>query len=168
MITKQVDDLTRRERKAKIQKIRELPAKLEETVKGLNDSQLDTPYRDGGWTVRQVVHHLGDSHMNAFLRFKWMLTEDFPKIKTYDQDVWAASPEYKLPIEPSLVLICGLHARWAAMLESISDHDWIARTADHPENGIVTLDKMLDIYSNHGEKHCGHIMGLPAKGGLAR
>lgn len=153
------------ERKAKIQKIRELPNKLEEAVRGLNDTQLDTPYRDGGWTVRQVVHHVGDSHMNAFLRFKWMLTENFPKIKTYDQDVWATTSEYKLPIDASLVLLRGLHERWAALLESISENDWTTRTADHPENGIVTLDRMLDIYSNHGEKHCGHIWGLRTKMG---
>ena len=154
---------TMQERKAKIQKIRELPVKLEEAVKGLNDAQLDTPYRDGGWTVRQVVHHVGDSHMNAFLRFKWMLMENFPKIKTYDQDVWATSSEYKLPVNASLTLIRGLHERWVTMLEAISESDWTARTADHPENGIVTLDRMLDIYSNHGEKHCGHIWGLRKK-----
>ncbi len=154
---------TMQERKGKIQKIRELPVKLYEAVSGLNDVQLDTPYRDGGWTVRQVVHHVGDSHMNAFLRFKWMLMENFPKIKTYDQDAWATSPEYKLPLTASLTLIRGLHERWSAMLESISESDWTTRTADHPENGIVTLDKMLDIYSNHGEKHCGHIWGLRKK-----
>jgi hypothetical protein len=148
------------ERKAKIQKIRELPDKLEEAVKGLNDAQLDTPYRDGGWTVRQVVHHLGDSHMNSFLRFKWMLTEDTPTIKTYDQDEWAKSPEYALPIAPSMKLIRGLHERWVVMLEAISEKDWISRTANHPENGVVTLEKMLDIYAKHGEKHCGHIWGL--------
>ena len=89
--------------------------------------------------------------------------EDFPKIKTYDQDKWATSTEYTLPLEGSLRLLRGLHTRWAAMLESISERDWTARTADHPENGIVTLDKMLTIYSNHGEKHCGHIKGLRDK-----
>jgi len=151
------------ERKQMIQKIKDLPDKLETVVKGLNDKQLDTPYRDGGWTVRQVVHHLGDSHMNAFLRFKFMLMEDFPKIKTYDQDKWATSTEYALPLDASLTLIRGLHARWASMLESVSEHDWETRKADHPENGIVTLDRMLQIYSNHGEKHCGHIKGLRDK-----
>lgn len=156
---------TMTERKAKIQKIHELPAKLEEAVKGLSNTQLDTPYRDGGWTVRQVVHHVGDSHMNAFLRCKWMLTENFPKIKTYDQDVWATTPEYTLPVDASLILIRGLHERWVALLESITEKDWTARTADHPENGIVTLDRMLDIYSAHGEKHCGHIWGLRNKMG---
>jgi uncharacterized damage-inducible protein DinB len=151
---------TTEERKAKIQKIRDLPSKLEEAIRGLNDSQLDTPYREGGWTVRQVVHHLADSHMNAFLRFKWMLNENFPKIKTYNQDQWATSPEYGLPVDSALQLIRGLQFRWAALLDTVSDHEWETRTADHPENGIVTLDRMLEIYSNHGEKHCGHIWGL--------
>jgi hypothetical protein len=151
---------TMEERKAKIEKIRELPQKLTEAVQGLNDAQLDTPYRDGGWTVRQVVHHVADSHMNSFLRFKWMLTEKFPKIKTYNQDLWATSPEYALPIDSTLLLIRGLHERWVVLLNSIPESDWTTRTADHPENGIVTLDRMLDIYSGHGEKHCGHIWGL--------
>lgn len=151
------------ERKQMIQKMRELPDKLEAVVKGLNDQQLDTPYRDGGWTVRQVVHHVADSHMNAFLRFKFMLMEDFPKIKTYDQDTWALSSEYSLPLNASLMLIRGLHVRWTAMLESVSEHDWTTRKADHPENGIVTMDRMLQIYSGHGEKHCGHIKGLRDK-----
>lgn len=151
---------TMEERKMMIQKIKSLPGILDSMVEGLSDAQLDTPYRDGGWTVRQVVHHLADSHMNAFLRFKFMLLEDFPKIKTYNQDTWALSTEYALPLEPSLTLLRGLHARWAAMLESVSEQDWTTRTADHPENGVVTMDRMLQIYSNHGEKHCGHIMGL--------
>jgi hypothetical protein len=155
--------LTMDERKLMIQKIKDLPAKLELVLKELNDQQLDTPYRDGGWTVRQVVHHLADSHMNAFLRFKFMLMEDFPKIKTYNQDIWAKSTEYALPLASSLTLLRGLHVRWVAMLESVSEHNWTTRTADHPENGIVTLDRMLQIYSNHGEKHCGHIKGLRDK-----
>lgn len=151
------------ERSAKIRLIGELPGALESAVKGLNDAQLDTPYRDGGWTVRQVVHHIADSHMNAFLRMKWMLTEKTPLIKTYDQDVWATTREYALPLEPSLKLIRGLHARWTAMLDSVSEKEWTERTADHPERGIVTLDAMLDIYAAHGEKHCGHILGLRKK-----
>jgi hypothetical protein len=154
---------TSTERTAKIRAIGELPDRLESAVKGLNDAQLDTPYRDGGWTVRQVVHHIADSHMNAFLRMKWMLTEKNPTIKTYDQDVWATSREYALPPAPSLSLIRGLHVRWIAMLESVSEQDWTARTANHPERGVVTLDQMLDIYSSHGEKHCGQILGLRKK-----
>lgn len=148
------------ERKQMIQKIKDLSVKLENVLKGLSDAQLDTPYRDGGWTVRQVVHHLADSHMNAFLRFKFMLMEDVPKIKTYDQDTWAKSTEYAMPLDSSLTLLRGLHARWGIMLDAVSEHDWETRKADHPENGIVTMDRMLQIYSGHGEKHCGHIMGL--------
>ncbi len=151
------------ERSAKIRMISDLPDRLDSAVKGLNDAQLDTPYRDGGWTVRQVVHHIADSHMNAFLRMKWMLIENNPTIKTYDQDVWAQSREYRLPLSPSLSLIRGLHARWTAMLDAVSEQDWTVRIADHPERGVVTLDHMLDIYSSHGEKHCGHIMGLRNK-----
>ncbi|MEI7906100.1 MAG: putative metal-dependent hydrolase [Bacteroidota bacterium] len=150
---------TMEERKKMIQKIRSLPEMLEATIQGLNDAQLDTPYRDGGWTVRQVVHHICDSHMNAFLRFKWMLTEENPKIKTYNQDTWATSPEYALPVFESLHLIRGLHERWAMMLETVDEKGW-NRTAEHPENGTVTIDRMLLIYSNHGEKHCGHIQSL--------
>lgn len=151
------------ERRAMIAEIAALPNKLEEAVRGLNDAQLDTPYRDGGWTVRQVVHHLADSHMNAFLRFKWMITEQNTKIKVYDQDVWATTPEYALPVEPSLLLIRGLHSRWTAMLHSLTADEQWNRTADHPENGTVTLDRMLHIYSGHGNKHCGHIWGLRKK-----
>lgn len=153
---------TMEERKMMIQKIKSLPAILESVVDGLNDAQLDTPYRDGGWTVRQVVHHLCDSHMNAFLRFKWMLNEEHPKIKTYDQDKWATSPEYKLPVLEALHLLRGLHERWAMMLDTVPEQAW-SRTADHPESGTVTLDSMLKTYANHGEKHCGHIMGLRDK-----
>lgn len=154
---------TTQERQAMIQKIAELPQKLEEAIHGLNDRQLDTPYRDGGWTVRQVVHHLADSHMNAFLRIKWMLTEERTMIKTYDQEVWSTTPEYALPCEPSLQLLRGMHARWTALLNSITAEEQWNRTADHPESGIVTIDRMLQIYSNHGEKHCGHIWGLRKK-----
>lgn len=153
---------TMEERKMMIQKIKSLPGILDATVEGLTDAQLDTPYREGGWTVRQVVHHLCDSHMNAFLRFKWMLNEDHPKIKTYDQDVWAKSPEYKLPVLEALHLLRGLHERWAIMLDTVDEQGW-SRTADHPENGVVTMDRMLQIYANHGEKHCGQIMGLRDK-----
>ncbi|MCK9409054.1 MAG: putative metal-dependent hydrolase [Bacteroidetes bacterium] len=150
---------TMEERKMMIQKIKSLPGILDATVEGLSDAQLDTPYREGGWTVRQVVHHLCDSHMNAFLRFKWMLNENVPTIKTYDQDVWATSPEYKLPVLESLHLLRGLHERWAIMLDTIDEQGW-SRTANHPESGVVTLDKMLQTYSSHGEKHCGQILRL--------
>lgn len=152
------------ERKMMIQKIKVLPGILDATVDGLVNTQLDTPYRNGGWTVRQVVHHLCDSHMNAFLRFKWMLNEENPRIKTYEQDVWAVSPEYALPVREALHLLRGLHERWAVLLDSIDEKGW-GRTCDHPENGTITMDAMLKIYSSHGEKHCGQIMGLREKMG---
>lgn len=152
--------MTSDDRNARIRTIDALPDRLETAVRGLSDAQIDTPYRAGGWTVRQVVHHLADSHMNAFLRMKWMLTEDHPVIKTYDQDVWAQSPEYALPLASSLSLIRGLHARWTSLLASIPENDWTARTAEHPERGEVTLEQMLEIYSGHGEKHCDQIMNL--------
>lgn len=150
------------ERRLKIQKIKSLPGILEAATEGLSDTQLDTPYRDGGWTVRQVVHHLCDSHMQAFLRFKWILLENQPLIKTYNQDDWATSPEYKIHILGALALLRGLHERWAYMLEAIPEEQW-NRTAQHPDSGVLTLDSMLSTYSNHGEKHCGHIMGLREK-----
>ena len=150
------------ERKIMIQKIKSLPGILDATVEGLSDAQLDTPYRDGGWTVRQVVHHLCDSHINAFLRFKWMLMEDHPTIKPYDQDKWANSPEYKISVLEALHLLRGLHERWSVMLDSIDEEGW-HRTANHPENGVVTMESMLKTYANHGEKHCGQILGLRDK-----
>jgi hypothetical protein len=148
------------ERAAKIAKIKELPALIEKAVAGLSDQQLDTPYRDGGWTVRQVVHHLADSHMNAFVRMKLMLTEDHPTIKPYSQDSWAAQVDYTtMPTAPSLGIIRGLHERWVRLLESLPEAAW-GRTANHPERGPVTLDGMLTIYAGHGEKHVEQIMGL--------
>lgn len=147
------------ERRILITKIEMLPGILEATVAGLSDKQLDTPYRDGGWTVRQVVHHLCDSHMNAFLRFKWILNEEKPLLKTYDQDVWAVSKEYAMPIDGALALLRGLHERWYFLANSIPEESW-GRIAMHPENGEITLDRMLTIYGNHGEKHCMQIKGL--------
>ncbi len=151
-------------RTAKIAQIAACPPVLRKAVEGLSDSQLDTPYRDGGWTVRQVVHHLADSHANAYLRFRWVVTEDHPTIKTYDQDVWATLPDTMLPLEPSLKIVDGLHERWAAFLSALPDNAW-SRTATHPERGEITLDDLLDIYSEHGEKHAGQITGLRARKG---
>ena len=99
------------ERKSKIAELRAFPPILQSAIAGLNDEQLDTRYRDGGWTVRQVVHHVADSHVNAYLRFRWLVTEDNPTIKTYDQDVWAELPDSRLPLDSSLRIIDGLHDR---------------------------------------------------------
>ncbi|MBW7886746.1 MAG: putative metal-dependent hydrolase [Bacteroidetes bacterium] len=150
------------ERRLKIQKIKSLPGILEATLEGLSEAQLDTPYRDGGWTVRQVVHHLCDAHMNAFLRCKWIVVEDQPAMKTYNQDDWAVTPEYRLNIHGAVALLRGLHERWAFLLDSLTEEQW-SRSGKHPERGDVSLDSMLETYSFHGEKHCAHIMGLREK-----
>lgn len=150
------------QRKSKIADIRAFPPILKSAVSGLNDQQLDTPYRDGGWTVRQVVHHLADSHVNAYLRFRWLVTEDHPTIKTYDQDEWAKLPDSRLPLNSSLSIIDGLHERWATFLEALPDDAW-SRKGTHPEIGEVTLDKLLEIYSGHGPHHAKQITDLRAR-----
>jgi hypothetical protein len=143
-----------------INELAEFPAKLREAVAGLNDQQLDTPYREGGWTVRQVVHHLADSHMNAYLRAKLMVNENHPTLKPYDQDVWAANGEARDgAIASSLDLIDGLHRRWADFLQRLPAEAW-QRTAHHPERGQVTMSGTLETYARHGAKHIEHIMGL--------
>lgn len=152
--------MTSDERRRKIGKIRDLPPLLEGAVRGLNDAQLDTPYRQGGWTVRQVVHHLADSHMNAVVRMKLILTEEKPSLKPYDQDAWAVLPDaLKVPIGVSMEIIHGLHDRWFRLLESVAEDAW-SRAGYHPERGDVTLESMLTTYAEHGEKHVGQIMGL--------
>lgn len=152
--------LTADERHEKIARIEALPAHLEAAVRGLTDGQLDTAYREGGWTVRQVVHHLADSHMNAFVRAKLIVTENNPVLKPYSQDDWARTIDgYKLPVQSSLLIVKGLHERWVAFLKSLPADAW-SRTAQHPEMGPVTLERQLIIYSAHGDKHVGQIMGL--------
>lgn len=146
-----------------IQKIAELPTQIRETVKGLTDDQLDTPYREGGWTVRQVVHHLADSHVNGYARFRHLITEDHPTLKPYDQDQWAKLPDYyDLPLEPSFAILSGLHQRWAYMLANLEQSVW-GKSCYHPEDGELSLDDLLEAYSNHGEKHIGHINALKEK-----
>ena len=147
-----------------IQAIRDLPQQLRDAVAGLTDPQLDTPYRDGGWTVRQVVHHLGDSHANSFVRFKLALTEEWPTIKAYDEAAWARLPDSSIPIAGSLTFLDALHARWVALLEAMSEDDF-ARGFVHPENGRQTLAKALAIYSWHGHHHTAHITGLRKRQG---
>jgi hypothetical protein len=152
------------QRTAKIARIAECPAVMRGAIEGLSDEQLDTPYRDGGWTCRQVVHHLADSHMNAYLRFRWLLSEDNTTIKTYDQDVWATMPDMSLPVDSSLRIIDGLHERWTAFLSAIPESAW-SRTGMHPEHGTVTLDDLLNIYSHHGHNHAKQITDLRARQG---
>ncbi len=127
---------------------------------GLNEEQLNTPYRDGGWTVRQVVHHLADSHMNAYVRFKLALTENEPTIKPYDEAAWAETADVReSPIEVSLALLENLHARWVALLQSMSEADF-ARQFRHPQLGAVPLEKNLALYAWHGRHHVAHIASL--------
>jgi hypothetical protein len=129
-------------------------------VTGLNDGQLDTPYRDGGWTVRQVVHHVPESHMNAYIRFKLALTEDDPTIKPYDEAAWAELPDVpETPIEISLALLEALHSRWVTMLHLMSDADFLKQFR-HPERGVVTLEMNLALYAWHGKHHVAHITSL--------
>ncbi len=140
-----------------INTIKTFPGKLRNATIGLNDSQLDTPYRTGGWTIRQVVHHVADSHMNSVLRFKWALTENNPTIKPYEEADWALLPDYRMPIEPSLKLIEGLHQRWVRLLESFGEEEW-NRTFVHPDHGQTTqLKKALAIYAWHCNHHLAHV-----------
>lgn len=156
--------MTTTERKEKIARIRKLPSILMEALRGLRDDQLDTPYRKGGWTVRQVVHHLADSHMNAMIRMKLTLTEEKPPLKGYEQDKWAELPDTKLPIEHSMMILKGLHDRWTSLLEQVAEKDW-SRSGIHSESGNVTLDDLLSTYAKHGEDHVRQITGLRAERG---
>ena len=143
-----------------VEEIAETPAKLRAAVNGLSDAQLDTEYRPGGWTVRQVIHHVPDSHLNAYVRFKLALTEDDPTIKPYAEDKWAELPDSKVtPIEVSLTLLDSLHDRWIRLMRSFGPHDW-QRTFRHPDLGPMTLEKTLTLYGWHGKHHVAHITAL--------
>jgi hypothetical protein len=145
------------ERMAFIQTIRELPAILEDFVKDFTEKQWDTPYRDGGWTARQVVHHLADSHMNAYIRIKWTLTEETPLIKAYDEKRWAETPEVALHPGLSLSLLSSLHSKWVALLERIPE-EGLRRAFTHPESGKhVSIERMLALYAWHCTHHLGHL-----------
>ena len=129
------------------------PARLQATVHGLTPRQLDTPYREGGWTVRQVIHHLPDSHMNSYVRFKLALTEDEPLIKPYDEAAWARLGDTaETPVETSLVLLEALHGRWVTLLRGLTEDQW-KRNMKHPEHGLLRLDKVLALYAWHGDHH---------------
>lgn len=144
-----------------INDIAHFPLKLESLVKGLTEEQLDTPYRDGGWTVRQTVHHCGDSHVNSYIRFKWTMTEDQPTIKAYFEDRWAEIFDTKeAPIELALNFIHALHAKWVYLLKGLTDDD-LNKTFIHPESGdIVSLKKNIAIYAWHCNHHYAHIENL--------
>lgn len=151
-----------------IDALAKLPSSLRAAVKGLHEEQLDTPYRPEGWTVRQVVHHVADSHMNAYMRFKLALTEFEPTIKTYKEDLWAKLPDNKeTPIEVSLQLVEALHARWVNLLRLMEPAEF-ARTLRHPELGLLTLDRMLALYAWHSAHHTAHITSLRERNGWSQ
>ena len=137
--------------------IRELPSLAREAAKGLSDEQLDTRYREGGWSLRQVIHHLADSHANAYIRFRLILTEEHPTLKTYDQDAWAVlSDAASGPLDASLAMLSGVHERWHRLLETLDDSK-LERTAVHPETGKVSAMDLLRTYAAHGAHHIRQI-----------
>ena len=150
-------------RHAHLDTIAQLPATFRTLVIGKADGQLDTPYRPGGWTVRQVVHHVPDSHMNAYIRMKFAVTEDAPAIKAYEESVWAELPEAKTgPVDMSVALLDGLHQRWMAFLRALPPGEF-AKAYVHPELGRVTLDEAIALYSWHSRHHTAHVrLGLHA------
>lgn len=157
--------LTPDERGECIDAIAETPAHLSAAIAGLTPAQLDTPYRPGGWTVRQVVHHLPDSHMNSYVRFKLALTEDEPAIKTYDENLWAQLADSRdTPIETSLALLENLHKRWVLLLRSLKPQDW-ARRFQHPDWGRESVEFLLAQYAWHGRHHVAHITALRDRNG---
>lgn len=140
-----------------IAEVESFPARFRSAVAPLTEAQLETPYRSGGWTIRQVVHHVADSHLNAYVRFKLALTEDVPTIKPYDEKRWANLPDTAVvPVEVSLHLLSALHTRWAALLRALSPTDF-DRTFQHPEHGPMRLDRTLGMYVWHGNHHLAHI-----------
>jgi hypothetical protein len=148
-----------------LSEVEQTPVKLRAAVKGLSDQQFDSPYRPEGWTVRQVVHHVPDSHMNAYVRFKLALTEDEPTIKPYAEDRWAQLADTKTtPVEVSLAMMDLLHARWNLLLRSLKPEDW-KRSYRHPEMGLVELQQALALYAWHGRHHVAHITSLRERNG---
>jgi uncharacterized damage-inducible protein DinB len=142
---------------ALVNAIENLPGKMEGVFRRLSPKQLDSPYRPGGWTARQVIHHVADSHMNAYIRFKWSLTENTPTIKAYDEKLWAETPETKMDPALSINLLKSLHAKWITLLQTLSATD-LQKSFVHPETGKhVRLDRLIALYAWHGEHHLGHI-----------
>jgi len=153
-------DRTQTDRTTNIATIGNLPSALAAAVAGLDDAQLDTPYRPGGWTVRQLVHHVADSHINAYIRIRLALTEDWTTIKPYDEAQWAELADARtLPVEVSLKLLEALHRRWVALLEALPGGDW-ERGYVHPESGRQTLDSVAALYSWHSRHHVAHVTEL--------
>jgi uncharacterized damage-inducible protein DinB len=160
-----VSDATPDQRKHWIDNIAATPANLRQAVASMDDAKLETPYRPGGWTVRQVIHHVADSHINSYVRIRLALTEDSPSISAYDEKSWAELHDARtLPIEVSLGLLDGIHARWASLLRHLDDAAFL-RAFIHPELGPVTVDRSVQLYSWHGRHHLAHITSLTERGG---
>lgn len=155
---------TGKARASNLETLRLAPEKLHAAVSGLDDAQLDTSYREGGWTVRQVVHHLADSHANAYFRFKLALTEEWPTVKTYDEAAWAKLPDNREPIGESLAMFDALHRRWLALLQPLRDDDF-QKGFVHPATGRQTLEVSLARYAWHARHHTAHITSLRARQG---
>jgi len=152
-------------RAAAVEEIAALPARMRAAIEGLSESRLDTPYRPGGWTVRQVVHHVADSHMNGYVRTKLALTEEQPTIKPYDESTWAALPDSRLSVDVSLGLLEGLQERWAVLFRSLSAEQY-GRTFIHPElEGAQSLDRQLQSYAWHSRHHVAHITAVRRREG---
>jgi uncharacterized damage-inducible protein DinB len=160
------DELNPGERRALIDEIAAAPAHLREAVRGLDQTQLDTPYRDGGWSVRQVVHHVPESHLNAYTRLKLALTEDTPVIRPYDEDAWGQTAEVSItPVETSLTLLEALHERWVLLLRALTA-DQFRRALRHPDHsGTQTIDWLVSLYAWHGRHHVGHVTSLRERSG---
>src|SRR5579872_6287177 len=156
---------TEERRQKLIDEIASAPADLRSAITGLSERQLDTPYRPDGWTVRQVVHHVPDSHVNAYIRFKLALTEEEPTIKPYAEDRWARLEDTRLtPVHVSLTLLDSLHDRWVRLLRSLPPQDW-KRTFRHPEIGVMDMERTLALYAWHGRHHVAHITSLRQRSG---
>jgi hypothetical protein len=146
---------------AAVRDIAELPERLREALDGLTEEQIDSPYREGGWTIRQLVHHVADSHLNAFIRLRLGLTEDTPRILTYKQDLWAELADSRtLPVDVSVQILTGLHRRWATLLESLGPGDF-ERRIDHPDHGEISLARLTALYGWHGRHHVAHVTAAP-------
>lgn len=154
------DNFSLQQRSAFLERIAQTPANLAQAVGGLNSPQLDTPYREGGWTLRQVVHHVADSHMHSYIRTKFAVAEEHPAIKPYDEAIWADFDDAAAaPVEVSLTLLEQLHNRWVRWFRSLPEKAF-QRTLLHPENGVMTLDLIVALYAWHGDHHTAHIRGL--------
>lgn len=157
------DSYSKEEIKSLIAEIASLPSRLEKEIAGFTTDQFDTPYREGGWTVRQLIHHVADSHLNSYIRIKWTLTEDKPVIKAYDEKSWAMTAENNLDPTLSLTLLKALHAKWTALLGLLSDSD-LAKEFIHPETKkSIRLDRTIALYAWHGNHHLAHITSLKGR-----